>query len=96
MSHRVEMSQYERKNLEEKCFLSAMNAVLKPMTATEVDAARLRHLMRDVFPSSMRPASGTDNTDTYSPMLIQALEEQLKQENLQPQPDFISKVRDDS
>ena len=86
----VELSHFERKTLEESCLLNGLTTVLRPKMSCDRDAARLRYLIRDAFPSSVRPGSG--DIDSYPPALVNALEEQMKQENLQPQHDFVAKV----
>jgi hypothetical protein len=62
------------------------------MAAAE-DTARFRTLLRDVFPQSARPKSGSQN---YSPHLVAAIEEQLQQDKLQSNQEFINKVSSNS
>ena len=62
---------------------------LLPLMATGEDQQRLRNMIRDVFPSSARPKSGIE---AYSSTLVQAIKEQMKQNNLQINDAYLLKV----
>ena len=56
---------------------------------TTSDLNQLRNMIRDVFPSSSRPKSGTP---VYPPKLVAAIEDEMRQDNLQPTQDGLNKV----
>ena len=74
---------------EEASLILAVSLVLGPKMAAAEDTARFRTLLRDVFPQSARPKSGSQN---YSPQLVSAIEDQLQQDGMQSSQDFINKV----
>lgn len=74
---------------EEGCVIQAILAVLSPQMENAEDGVKFRNILRDVFPNSARPASGTGR---HSSTLINGIKDQLHEDNLQDTNDLIEKV----
>ena len=75
---------------EEAAIVAAFSTVLAPKMEDAEDESVLRNVIRDVFPMSSRPKSGTQK---YDPDLVSAIQEQLVRDRLQATPEHVSKVR---
>ena len=80
---------FEPKGGEEEAIIQAINLILGSKMATTDDATAFKNIVRDVFPNSVRPRSGVQR---YSSMLVNTINEQLRQENLQPTQEMVNKV----
>ncbi len=75
---------------EEEVIIKAISIVLSPKMANSNDTSVLKNVLRDVFPQSARPKSGNLG---YKKELMQALEDQMRLENLQVSQDLVDTVR---
>ena len=77
-------------NKEEAVIVQALSVVLLSKMEDATDVAKLKSLIRDVFPNSVRPRSGLVE---YDPDLVSAIQEQMKQDKMQATPGQVNKVR---